>query len=795
MKKSPSSHILRALRAIATVRSGNRDEAYRIVRKVMAEKPTDLVILQTLVFSLRALGKKDDIVELHQTAYEQAPNDEELANHYFMALARTTNFHKWQQVALNLSRTYPHPKYRYWNIVATFLQAKYMDPEKATVLLTLCERMLQKLATENKIANAEQLGLYIDVLTALGCDKAVIKEVLDRHLHLVKVEEEVWRMHLDLLPSGEERRDLACTVLKKNADDWAAWTAYLDSVTALDAPVEDVHAYITLMQTTARTRGAFLAALEYARRRADTDPAPMAAYWQFIGHKPCFYNDVTPYLAAYRDWVASLTHVVQATPKSATLGVNLRKMRRHLALDSVDAVDAILDEYLAARSVDEDLLPTERREADEFITLAALYLVDGVDKDAVVLDNRVVRAIGLLENGVERSPKNFQFKLLLIRLYLHLGNVSRPLALFESMDIKSIQLDTLSHTLLESMGDLGFLRAAQGFIHESTRIYADNERETPEMVVQAFTHGTVTQVPDFIRFYYRLARSTARMVARAESWRWSLVAAHRDVKGLTRAVGEVEEEVPIGLEELFENRDTVVMERFVEGGQEVLVPPPKDRVFLGVVARAQRVIRGVVSGDAELVRENVEVLLSEEDARFAEVTKVVALVGKSYLAATAEEEQAKDLGEHLTAILDVLHLTVERVQGVVGETKIINMPVLKALTSVVELIHLATIATHLPAFATGKKTPEWIKSAFTKYRSDLQPIIEAVQTTVTDVQAKMTSTATPALRDAVVAARNAHAGELSTLPDTWVAQVGDDWATALASIGDHAAQLASVARA
>lgn len=57
--------------------------------------------------------------------------------------------------------------------------------------------------------------------------------------------------------------------------------------------------------------------------------------------------------------------------------------------------------------------------------------------------SHVISAIVCLESGLNHSPTNSHFKLLLLRLYATLGAYSQSAAFFDSLDIKHMLYDAL----------------------------------------------------------------------------------------------------------------------------------------------------------------------------------------------------------------------------------------------------------------------------------------------------------------------------------------------------------------
>ena len=108
------------MKALSLVRLGRDEEAAHLCDEVKAEKPSDEVILQTLTMVYKSQSRRmslarvglpnrvtrsqisvipdDQITQVYESAFQRRPNDEELANHWFMAIVRLKDFKTLQQV-------------------------------------------------------------------------------------------------------------------------------------------------------------------------------------------------------------------------------------------------------------------------------------------------------------------------------------------------------------------------------------------------------------------------------------------------------------------------------------------------------------------------------------------------------------------------------------------------------------------------------------------------------------------------------------------------------------------------
>lgn len=105
----------------------------------------------------------EKISKLYKIAVELDPSNEELHTHLFMSYVRVFDFKSQQQSAMTLYKLKPKNPYYCWAVMSIVLQATRgegkHDPKKRILLLSLAERMMDKLIGDNKL-EAEQEVIY-----------------------------------------------------------------------------------------------------------------------------------------------------------------------------------------------------------------------------------------------------------------------------------------------------------------------------------------------------------------------------------------------------------------------------------------------------------------------------------------------------------------------------------------------------------------------------------------------------------------------------------------------------------
>lgn len=114
----------------------------------------------------------DKICELYKAAVEVDPTNEELHTHLFMSYVRIADFKLQQQSAMTLYKFKPKNPYYCWAVMSIVLQATRGpgtdDAKKRDLLLSLAERMINKMINDNKVEAEHEVQLYIMILELQG---------------------------------------------------------------------------------------------------------------------------------------------------------------------------------------------------------------------------------------------------------------------------------------------------------------------------------------------------------------------------------------------------------------------------------------------------------------------------------------------------------------------------------------------------------------------------------------------------------------------------------------------------
>jgi hypothetical protein len=205
----------------------------------------------------------------------------------------------------------------------------------------------------------------------------------------------------------------------------------------------------------------------------------------------------------------------------------LYQVVRHCGLDeALSTADltaiaqSLFDQFLGSISLDVDakLEATERGCGDGFLLLCAHALFSLFERTQ---ERRfLIDAVLALELGLGKySRHNFQFALSLVRLLCHplVGAAHRALAVFKKLDIKQIQLDSLSHLISGDLLRYGLFDEAGALVDAVRKFHETHRNEHADLTSQAWKAGNYSKVLEFTAFRDRLASSFTLAVAHADA--------------------------------------------------------------------------------------------------------------------------------------------------------------------------------------------------------------------------------------------------------------------------------------
>ncbi|KAK0463946.1 actin cytoskeleton organization protein [Desarmillaria tabescens] len=523
LKKQPKNELVKALKALALVRSQKVEESLVLCDEVLAGKPTDDGVLTAMMHVLRGLGRHRDTVVMFEEAFKKEPTNEDLGAQTFLSNVRAGHWKSAQQIATKLYKTFQEDRYL---LISSSPTPSYHSADRFHLHLSILREL--KLYDEAMKLLDSEIGTHI-------CGSSLVCNEMRRDIYRLK----------GLLK--EEGKKAETLITEKKDRNWLEFLAVIDATfSTVDSDknvavaecsrVKDIFTCI-MEQDGKRDRSGLLALLELEKRcrkfGLSTDSTRMVdliqQYFEKIGDKACCFEDLLPYVDLDGDDLSRWTSYLKSVPSTLTTinelqrSTNCHKLLRHNLSQSDLTIEAersranlYTKQYLEGLQLGKDLPTTELQPADDLAILAGHAFISlwVLSKDEKYLLN----AVSLLEFASSRSKQSFRIRLMLIRLYRILGAPSLALEYYRAMRIKQIQNDTLSHFLFSrssifSLAPSGDLTLMSEYI-EASQIYINNSQD----VIVLVDH----RIPEFISFENRLECSLQRDISKLEHTRMRL---------------------------------------------------------------------------------------------------------------------------------------------------------------------------------------------------------------------------------------------------------------------------------
>jgi tetratricopeptide (TPR) repeat protein len=166
--------ITRALLAYSYSCLRQQKEAMEIARSVMATIPTDEGVLNTLAYTFKACKADKDLSQCYENALKVQPNHTPFLMELFFCHIRMAEPKKMQLLAQKLYKATSNKMFVFWS-VSSMLQ----QDDLPLAMLTVAERMLQKVFVDIIHVGAEELEIYIELLLKQGKTKEALAQFED----------------------------------------------------------------------------------------------------------------------------------------------------------------------------------------------------------------------------------------------------------------------------------------------------------------------------------------------------------------------------------------------------------------------------------------------------------------------------------------------------------------------------------------------------------------------------------------------------------------------------------------
>ncbi|XP_055382876.1 phagocyte signaling-impaired protein [Condylostylus longicornis] len=608
LKKSPTLTCAHALKALALLRLGREDESNAILKTITLEKTSDDATMQVLSFCYREMEQLEKICELYSHAAKQYPGNEEILAQLFISYVRLDDYKSQQYAALQLYKAAAKNPYYYWAVMSVVLQGvrgpESSNNEKRNLYLSLAQKMVEKMITENKIDGEQEVQLYLSILhyqkkyaeafsflEGPTCQKYFPGAPVSLKINLLK-----------LLGKWAELNQLLKNLLLTDRDRWDYYQDYIASVFELHRISEVDENGCNLMDNCQdflcqlmeaerkKVRGPYLARLElHKQMRANNLNAAellgefsdlIIEYYHLFGDKPCCTLDISLFLSSVclEERIILATRLLKESGiTAASLPQGKLQMQKHICSLQVSRIcgghinlglDHSLALYTALKlhyengfsAFGKELLSTDMGPSDAYALLAANIMFDLTltEKNSKYL----MEAVYLLQYVLKNSPSNFHVKLLLLKSYHYLGCIYGAQQIYDLLDIKHIQLDSMGYLHCALLSQYGHLWAIKSVYETTLKFFTNSYKERLEYIAMSYKFGSFTKLVEFMDFRDRLWNSIHYATISAEELLLELITLSGGIQqnlNTFKLMSIKPSEDRISWDELADNRDLSVV--------------------------------------------------------------------------------------------------------------------------------------------------------------------------------------------------------------------------------------------
>lgn len=585
-------------------------EGIALAKEVAGRKPTDITTLGNLDKVFVTANEYKASTTMFEEAFKGIPTEDIGALWYFSVL-RTQDAKALFAIALKLHSMFKGPNqtsYLFWAIIALHLQMASSDardePEEKSKAMRLAEKMILRAFAPERIQDRSLDELLLLIITL---------QATENYQEALRVLDEASGIKF---PNSDERSIIRAELLEKSGNavgaaaflqnllrekgifDWGAWKLYVKVIGNCGEQGETASLTAELPE--------FLQSI-----KAQTDARSYLLAWVDAGiifqARFCPEKDlighIGAYIEAFKDRACCLPdvqHICQSL--GVPLAHQLAEATGAYSIENLDDLRKNFAQFRCARlfrlrcqdgqealqisaSADISRLTAALAAAkvagggegdSELFSLVHLHLatlhVDTFNVDAEGMGEQKVlpllHALSHAHQALLYAPENFAIKLLLIMIYLHLGNMTAPLALFRSLNIKQLQLDTLAFLISDHILELGDLQHAETFFHESFYIYDENRMSSWSLIAETLSRGSYANAPEFYEFARRLEYSMQAVACICGTIKTEMIT--KDVEDISTYLAGLKAEELIFdakfIKNLSDNRDRDVLEFADHGG-------------------------------------------------------------------------------------------------------------------------------------------------------------------------------------------------------------------------------------
>lgn len=121
--------------------------------------------------------------------------------------------------------------------------------------------------------------------------------------------------------------------------------------------------------------------------------------------------------------------------------------------------------------------------------------------------DRLVETLHLLNYLLKNSPSNFHAKLLCLQIFHILGCTLGAHKIYDSLDIKHVQLDSMGYLHCAHLPSTGIVTLAKPIYDQTLKFFTASYKDSLEYLAMSYKFGSFSKLQEFMDFRERLSNS------------------------------------------------------------------------------------------------------------------------------------------------------------------------------------------------------------------------------------------------------------------------------------------------
>lgn len=208
----------------------------------------------------------------------------------------------------------------------------------------------------------------------------------------------------------------------------------------------------------------------------------------------------------------------------------------------------------------ENVLPTDIGSSDNYALVAVYIMYDLAYKSKS--SEYLIEALYLLQYVLSNGPSNFHAKLLILQIYQILGCGFGANNIFEKLDVKHIQLDSMGYLHCGQLPASGLYSIAKPLYDTTLKFFTTSYKDTIDYLAMSYKFGSFSKLQEFMDFREKLANSFHYTYTSVEALLLEIVCFSGDVRSTIQSFKHMNihpEEDRITWDEISDNRDLSVI--------------------------------------------------------------------------------------------------------------------------------------------------------------------------------------------------------------------------------------------